>query len=94
MLDARMPAIRVRGFCPKEKTMEDEKKKLKDPINPCFCTILLGALVILFAWWKVSWGAFALTLLGVATIAKGLINQCCCQSMTCKPKAEDPKKTN
>ena len=52
---------------------------------------IIGVLVILFAWWKVAWGAIALTILGVAIILKELISKCCCSSM-CKPKTGDQKK--
>jgi len=60
--------------------MEENKKPC------CYCTFLLGALVILFAWWKVTWGSIALTVLGVVIILKELVNMCCCQSKECKPK--------
>lgn len=45
---------------------------------PCFCTIILGALVIVFAWWQVAWGQIALTILGALIVIRGLINRCCC----------------
>jgi len=48
---------------------------------------ILGALVIVFAWWQVSWGAIALTVLGALIIIKDLIGQCCCSDKTCPPKA-------
>ncbi|HOW87599.1 MAG TPA: hypothetical protein PKV84_02955 [Candidatus Omnitrophota bacterium] len=60
--------------------MEEAKKPC------CCCGILIGALVIVFAWWKVAWGAIALTVLGAVIIIKELIGQCCCQSKECKPK--------
>lgn len=59
----------------------DNKKR------PCFCMAILGALVIVFAWWQVSWGAIALTVLGALIIIKDLIGQCCCSDKTCPPKA-------
>ena len=59
--------------------------------KPCCCIAVVGALVVLFAWWKVTWGAIALTVLGVIIILKELIGQCCCSS-ACKSKLEDKKK--
>lgn len=50
----------------------------KEKWFPCFCTIIVGALVIVFAWWQVSWGQIALTVLGALVVLKGLINRCCC----------------
>jgi hypothetical protein len=64
---------------------------MEDKGKPCCCTALLGALVILFAWWKVTWGAIALTVLGVAIILKELIRCCCCSS-ACKPKTDQTGK--
>ncbi|EKD49985.1 MAG: hypothetical protein ACD_62C00691G0006 [uncultured bacterium] len=51
-----------------------EEKKF----SPCFCTAILGLLVIVLAWWDFSWSGIALTIIGLLVIAKGLINQCCC----------------
>ncbi|HPQ81752.1 MAG TPA: hypothetical protein PLZ86_08550 [bacterium] len=45
---------------------------------PCMCTVVLGILVIVFAWVSVSWGNIALTIIGAAVILRGLINKCCC----------------
>ncbi len=45
---------------------------------PCICTIVLGALVIAFTWWQVSWGKTALTVVGSLVILKGIIGRCCC----------------
>jgi hypothetical protein len=53
---------------------------------PCFCTALFGILIIVFAWWKISWAPIALTVLGALVILKGLINKCCCSDLACKPK--------
>jgi hypothetical protein len=63
-----------------------EEKKM----SCCFCTIVLGVLIIVFAWWKLSWAPIALTILGVLVIVKGVVNKCCCQdSKACKTKEED-----
>jgi len=63
-----------------EHTAKQEMKA-----KPCCCMALVGVLVIVFAWWKVLWGAIALTVLGVVIILKELVRQCCCSS-TCKTK--------
>jgi len=47
---------------------------------PCFCTMILGAAIIVFTWWHLSWSNIALTVLGALVILRGLINKCCCQS--------------
>ncbi len=54
-----------------------EEQKQNKP-KPCYCTAVLGALVIVFAWWQVSWGAIALTVLGAVIIVKTFIGSCCC----------------
>ena len=61
--------------------MEDSKA---EPKKPCACTAVLGVLVIVFAWWKVSWAAIALTVLGIAIILKTLVGSCCCHKKECK----------
>jgi tetrahydromethanopterin S-methyltransferase subunit E len=48
--------------------------------RPCFCGMALGILVIVFAWWKVSFAPIALTVVGGLVILHGLINKCCCRS--------------
>lgn len=58
---------------------------MENKAKPCCCGAVLGVLVIVFAWWNVSWAAVALTALGVAVIAKELINCCCCsKDKVCK----------
>jgi hypothetical protein len=47
---------------------------------PCFCTIILGILVIVFARMDATWTTMGLTIIGVLVIIKGLINSCCCSS--------------
>lgn len=61
--------------------MEEQKPEKK---NPCYCTAALGALVIVFAWWQVSWAPVALTVLGVLVIAKTFVDSCCCRDKSCK----------
>jgi hypothetical protein len=70
--------------------MENTEKTAENKQKPCRCGALLGALVIVFAWWKVSWAAIALTVLGALLILKELIG-CCCASKVCKPKSENQK---
>ena len=33
-------------------------------MKTCFCRLILALLVIVFAWWNVSWAAIALTVIG------------------------------
>lgn len=63
----------------------EENVKPETKTKPCGCTALLGALVIVFAWWQVSWGAIALTVLGAVIMLKELAGKCCCHGSTCKP---------
>ncbi len=58
-------------------------------VVPCACTAVLGALVIVFAWWDVRWSAIALTILGALIIIRGLVNQCCCSSAACSSASEN-----
>ena len=59
-------------------------------MSPCFCGILLGILVIVFAWWDVSWANIALTVLGILLTVKALAGTCCCKTM-CKKQPESPQ---
>ena len=61
----------------------EEQKENKEKC--CCCSATLGVLVIVFAWWKVSWAAIALTILGVLIIAKEIAKRCCCKDKVCKP---------
>lgn len=51
---------------------------------PCYCTAVLGILVIVFAWWTPGWAPIALTIIGAVIAARGFLNQCCCAGATCK----------
>ncbi len=44
----------------------------------CFCRVILAALVIVFAWWNVSWSNIALTVIGVLLLVFGFTRKCCC----------------
>ena len=57
-------------------------------MSRCCCGFLLGVLVIVFAWWEVSWGAYILTVLGVVIAVKSLGGFCCCE-MICKDKEKE-----
>ncbi|HOE68323.1 MAG TPA: hypothetical protein PK997_07020 [Candidatus Omnitrophota bacterium] len=61
--------------------MEKKKESHKSPC--CCCSALAGVLVIVFAWWNVSWAPIALTVLGVAVIVKELTG-CICKRDVCK----------
>ena len=46
----------------------------------CFCRTVLALLVIVFAWWNVSWAPIALTIIGAVLALMALTgNKCCCQ---------------
>ena len=66
--------------------MEDITKQ-ETKINPCHCTAGIGVLVIVLAWWHVSWGPIVLTILGVMLIIKDVRGKCGCASF-CKPKTD------
>ena len=55
----------------------------------CCCGFILAVLVIVFAWWDVSWAPIALTVLGVLLAIKALIGKCCCEMM-CKDMCKEP----
>ncbi len=54
-------------------------------MKSCYCRLILALLVIVFAWWNVSWAPIALTVIG-AILAIGALKHdtCCC----CKSKEE------
>jgi len=53
----------------------------------CFCRSILSILVIVFAWWAVSWGQIALTVIGALLLILSLSGVCCCRSK-CEEKKE------
>ena len=55
-------------------------------MSQCWCRFVLAALVIVFAWWRVSWASIALTVLGGLLVVLALVSTCCCAS-----KREDSK---
>jgi len=47
----------------------------------CFCRLILALLVIVFAWWNVSWAPIALTVIGAILALMALkYNTCCCKA--------------
>lgn len=47
----------------------------------CFCRLILALLVIVFAWWNVSWAPIALTVIGAILAIMALkYNICCCKA--------------
>ena len=57
-------------------------------MKACYCRLILALLVIVFAWWNVSWAAIALTVIGAILAIMALkYDTCCC----CKSKCEEKK---
>jgi hypothetical protein len=57
--------------------------------SPCWCRFVLAILVIVFAWWHVSWANIALTVLGALLAILALSGGCCCASAHERPGACD-----
>ena len=60
-------------------------------MSTCWCRFVLAALVIVFAWWSVSWGRIALTILGALLAIMALSSACCCataKAAESKPEEE------
>ncbi|MFC1692147.1 hypothetical protein ACFL1R_01425 [Candidatus Latescibacterota bacterium] len=53
----------------------------------CYCRFILAALVIVFAWWHVSWAPIALTVIGALLVILTLKRDFCC----CMVKKEGNK---
>ena len=58
----------------------------------CFCKIVLGALVIVFAWWTVSWANIALTVIGAIIVIMSFWGGCCCKGKCECEKKDEAKK--
>ena len=56
-------------------------------MKSCYCRMILALLVIVFAWWNVSWAPIALTVIGAILAIMALKNNTCC----CYKKKEDKK---
>ena len=61
-------------------------------MSRCWCRFVLAILVIVFAWWQVSWANIALTVLGALLAVLALTGACCCTSM-CKSGTSDKDST-
>jgi hypothetical protein len=57
-------------------------------MKSCYCRLILAFLVIVFAWWNVSWAPIALTVIGAILAIMALKNNTCC----CCKKEEDKEK--
>ena len=61
-------------------------------MSRCWCRFVLAVLVIVFAWWRVSWANIALTVLGGLLAVLALVGTCCCaskgQDSKTEPKSE------
>ena len=57
-------------------------------MNFCGCRLVLPVLVIVFAWWQVSWGSIALTVIGALLVLMALCGGKCCCAKKEEPKVE------
>jgi len=54
-------------------------------MKSCYCRLILALLVIVFAWWNVSWAPITLTVIGAILAIMALkYDTCCC----CKKEEE------
>ena len=62
-------------------------------MSKCCCRFVLAILVIVFAWWQVSWANIALTVLGALLAIMALTGGCCCAKLKekCEQKEESPQ---
>lgn len=56
-------------------------------MKTCWCRFILAILVIVFAWWHVSWANIALTVIGVILAILALTGVCCCRAK-CEEKSK------
>ena len=56
-------------------------------MKSCYCRLILALLVIVFAWWNVSWAPIALTVIGAILAIMALKYDTCC----CCKKGEEKK---
>ena len=57
-------------------------------MKACYCRIILALLVVVFAWWNVTWAPIALTVIGaILALMAANHNTCCCS----KSKEEEKK---
>ena len=55
-------------------------------MKPCWCGLVLGILVVVFAWWQVDWGYLALTIIGIIVAIKSCMGKCCCEAKKSEAK--------
>jgi hypothetical protein len=61
-------------------------------MKACWCKAIMSLLVIVFAWWSVSWSAWALTVLGAILFFMNVSGTCCCKKdECCQNKIEEKK---
>ena len=53
-----------------------------DKGKPCWCSALIGVIVIVFAWWQPSFAPYVLTVAGAAIVLRELSGLCCCKGKT------------
>ena len=75
-----MAAVGRRPVCcsASRSTRRIDKKETAMP--RCYCRFVLALLVIVFAWWSVSWAKIALTVLGGLLAVLALVGTCCCSA--------------
>jgi hypothetical protein len=50
----------------------------EEEMKTCYCRLILALLVIVFAWWHVSWAHIALTVIGALLAILAIVGTCCC----------------
>jgi len=53
---------------------------MEEKMAACYCRFIFAILVIVFAWWHVSWAPIALTVLGVVLAILALKRDWCCRA--------------
>jgi hypothetical protein len=53
---------------------------MEDKMVICYCRFIFAVLVIVFAWWHVSWAPIALTVLGALLAILALKRDWCCRA--------------
>lgn len=56
-------------------------------MKACYCRLILALLVIVFAWWNVTWAPIALTVIGAILAIMALKYDTCC----CRKSKEEKK---
>ena len=53
---------------------------MEEKMAVCYCRFVFAVLVIVFAWWHVSWAPIALTVLGALLAILALKRDWCCRA--------------